>query len=37
MAPIVADIMMKELNKNNDWKENQIERFNKLAQNYILS
>lgn len=37
MAPIVADLMMKELNKNNDWKENQIERFNKLAQNYILS
>jgi glycerol-3-phosphate dehydrogenase len=37
MAPIVADIMMKELNKNNDWKENQIKRFNNLAKNYILS
>jgi len=37
MAPVVADIMMKELGKNRKWKKEQIENFKKLADNYILS
>ncbi len=36
MAPIVADLMMKELGKNKSWKREQINSFNKLAQNYLV-
>ena len=37
MAPKVAEIMMKELGKNERWKEKQIVNYTKLAKNYILS
>ena len=36
MAPIVAELMMKELDKNEDWKKDQINSFKKLAQNYLV-
>ena len=36
MAPIVAELMMKELDKNKKWKTDQIDSFNKLAGKYIL-
>ena len=36
MAPLVADLMMRELNKKRSWKRDQIKKFNKLAENYIL-
>jgi len=37
VAPEVAMILGKELNKDDDWVKNQIEEFNKLANNYILN
>lgn len=36
-APKVASIMMKELHLTEDWKQQQLEAFNKLAANYILN
>ncbi|WNJ20981.1 glycerol-3-phosphate dehydrogenase/oxidase [Pontibacter sp. G13] len=36
MAPEVADIMAKELGKDDDWKTSQIDRYRELAQGYIL-
>jgi len=36
MAPVVADLMMKELNKSKDWRELQINEFNKIAKYYFL-
>ncbi|MDQ2862111.1 MAG: glycerol-3-phosphate dehydrogenase/oxidase [Bacteroidota bacterium] len=35
-APVVADIMAKELGKNEQWKYNQLKNFNSLARNYLL-
>jgi len=36
MAPKVADVMAKELGKNEEWKKNQIEDYLKVTSNYIL-
>jgi glycerol-3-phosphate dehydrogenase len=36
-APKVATLMMKELHLTEDWKQQQLEAFNKLAANYILN
>jgi glycerol-3-phosphate dehydrogenase len=36
MAPIVADLMMSELGKNKDWKKEQLDTYNRLAQNYLV-
>lgn len=36
IAPLVADIIAKELNKDNAWKQNQIENFTKVAEVYVL-
>jgi glycerol-3-phosphate dehydrogenase len=36
LAPKVASIMMKEMNKNEEWKENQISSFLKLSEGYLL-
>ncbi len=35
-APLVADIMMKEMNKDETWKEQQLEAFYKVAEGYVL-
>jgi glycerol-3-phosphate dehydrogenase len=35
-APLVADIMMKEMNKDEAWKENQLMEFYKVAEGYVL-
>ncbi len=35
-APLVADIMMKELNKDDAWKQEQINAFNEVAKGYML-
>lgn len=37
MAPSVAKLMAKELGKDETWQKQQIEQFNKVAQNYIIS
>ena len=36
IAPIVANIMAKELGKNKEWEEKQIKFFNDIAKGYIL-
>lgn len=36
LAPKVAEIMMKELNQNEEWKNNQLESFMKMAKSYGL-
>ena len=36
LAPEVAEIMMKELGRDEVWKEKQIESFSKLAEGYVL-
>ena len=36
LAPKVADIMMKELRQDENWKENQIRSFSDLAKGYLL-
>lgn len=36
ITPLVADIIAKELNKDDEWKQNQIETFIKVAEIYIL-
>lgn len=35
-APMVADLMAKELAKDEQWKYDQLENFNSLAKNYLL-
>jgi glycerol-3-phosphate dehydrogenase len=35
-APLVADIMMKEMNKDEAWKQQQLEAFYKVAEGYLL-
>ena len=35
-APLVADIMMKEMNKDEAWKEEQLKDFYKVANGYLL-
>jgi glycerol-3-phosphate dehydrogenase len=35
-APLVADIMMKELSKDETWKQEQINAFNEVAKGYML-
>ena len=35
-APLVADIMMKEMNKDEAWKEHQLKDFYKVADGYLL-
>jgi glycerol-3-phosphate dehydrogenase len=37
LAPQVAEIMMKELNKDEEWKLTQVEDFKLLAKNYTLN
>jgi len=36
IAPVVAEIMAKELNKGNDWVKEQLEEYTIVAKNYIL-
>lgn len=36
MAPVVAEIMARELNKKEDWINNQLAGFTEVAKNYIL-
>lgn len=36
LAPLVGKIMAKEMNKNQDWIEQQIEQYSQLTQNYLL-
>ena len=36
-APVIADIMMKELGKDLKWKEQQIINYNNLAKKYLYS
>lgn len=35
VAPVVAAIMAKELNKSSNWEKNQIEKYKVLAKNYL--
>jgi glycerol-3-phosphate dehydrogenase len=35
-APFVATIMMKEMNKDEAWKEQQLKDFYKIAEGYVL-
>jgi glycerol-3-phosphate dehydrogenase len=37
MAPVVASIMAKELNKPLDWEKQQVEHYTQLAKNYIIN
>lgn len=37
MAPSVATIMAKELNKNKEWEDEQVKEYTSLARNYYLS
>ncbi len=37
LAPKVASIMMKELQRDEAWEKNQVESFNKLTEGYLLS
>ena len=34
-APLVAAIMAKEMQKNDDWIKNEIDNFNSTAKNYL--
>lgn len=36
IAPVVAEIMAKELNKSGDWVKEQLAEYSELAKNYIL-
>jgi len=36
LAPKVAEIMMRELNENEEWKARQVDDFKRLAKNYSL-
>ena len=35
-APIVAEILAQELDKDENWKKNQLEAFNKMAKHYTI-
>lgn len=35
-APIVAELLAKELNKDQNWKQEQVQNFTKTASNYVL-
>ena len=35
-APKVAEIMAKELGRDGDWIKDEVERFNKVARNYLV-
>jgi glycerol-3-phosphate dehydrogenase len=37
MAPAVAKILAKELNKSTDWEKEQIKEYTKLANEYLLN
>lgn len=37
LAPLVADIMAREMDKDEDWKTNQVEQFIQVARKYFLS
>ena len=37
IAPKVASIMAKEMNKDKDWENQQVNDFIELAQNYLLT
>lgn len=37
LAPKIAEIMANEFGKDNDWIEEQISTFNKIAENYLIS
>jgi len=37
MAPTVAKLMAKELNKTKKWIEEQVNNFNDIAEKYIVS
>ncbi|RNC66143.1 glycerol-3-phosphate dehydrogenase/oxidase [Proteiniphilum sp. X52] len=37
MAPLVASIMAKELNKDKSWEEEQVREYRSIAQNYFLT
>lgn len=37
ITPVVAEIMAKELDKDKEWENEQVELFNKIAKNYILN
>ena len=34
-APLVADILQKELNRSNDWKRDQMQQFAEVARGYV--
>ena len=34
-ASLVAELMAKETNKNEDWMKNEIDSFNSIAKNYL--
>jgi glycerol-3-phosphate dehydrogenase len=36
IAPEIADIMIKELGFNENWKEKQLEEYHQLLKNYLL-
>ena len=36
IAPLVATILAKELNKDNDWKQEQISNFIEVASQYVI-
>lgn len=36
MAPAVAQLLAKELGKDDQWRKDQVEHFNKIARNYIV-
>jgi glycerol-3-phosphate dehydrogenase len=37
MAPAVAHLMAKELNKDESWEKEQVLSFNSIAKNYVLN
>ena len=37
MAPIVADIIAKELGYDSEWITVEVQKFNELAQGYLLN
>jgi glycerol-3-phosphate dehydrogenase len=37
MAPAVAHLMAKELNKDGSWEKEQVLSFNSIAKNYLLN
>ncbi len=37
IAPLIAKLLAKELNKNSEWEQKQIEEFNTIAAHYVLN